>query len=91
MERDGRLRIDPIRCHAHGLCAELLPELIRLDEWGYPIIEDPLVPPAMRRSARAAVTACPTLALRLEDAHRSARGSGSSRTSARPPGAPRWR
>ena len=34
-----RLRVDPINCHAHGLCAELLPELITLDEWGYPIID----------------------------------------------------
>jgi hypothetical protein len=30
---------DPIRCVAHGLCGELLPEAVRLDEWGYPIIE----------------------------------------------------
>jgi ferredoxin len=62
----ARLRVDPISCHAHGLCAELLPELVRLDEWDYPIIDDPAVPPSIRAQARAAVAACPTLALRLE-------------------------
>jgi hypothetical protein len=29
---------DPILCEAHGVCAELLPELIRLDRWGYPVL-----------------------------------------------------
>ena len=33
-----RLRVNPILCQAHGVCAELLPELIRLDPWGYPIL-----------------------------------------------------
>jgi ferredoxin len=59
------LAVDPIRCHAHGLCAELLPELVRLDEWGYPSVDDPAVSPALRSEARAAVAACPTLALKL--------------------------
>jgi len=35
--RPLRLRVEPITCHAHGICRELLPELIRLDEWGYPV------------------------------------------------------
>jgi ferredoxin len=47
------------------MCAELLPELITLDEWGYPIIEPGPVPAELASHARAAVTACPTLALRL--------------------------
>ncbi len=61
-----RLRVNPIRCEGHGQCAELLPELIRLDDWGYPIIDHPDVPPELRRLARRAVDACPTLALLLE-------------------------
>jgi ferredoxin len=61
-----RLRLNPIACRAHGLCAELLPELIDLDEWGYPILADGgTVPSGLTDQARAAVTACPTLALRL--------------------------
>lgn len=66
MKPDTRLRLNPITCHAHGLCAELLPELIELDEWGYPILPRDPVPAALLGTAREAVTACPTLALRLE-------------------------
>jgi ferredoxin len=61
-----RLRVNPITCEAHGLCAELLPELIRLDDWGYPIIDEPEVPADLMDLARRAVDACPTLALLLE-------------------------
>jgi len=60
-----RLVVDPIACRAHGLCAEMLPDLVRLDEWGYPILDARPLPPQRRRPARAAVKACPTLALRL--------------------------
>lgn len=65
-----RLRVNPITCEAHGLCAELLPELIRLDDWGYPMIDDPAVPPELLDLARRAVDACPTLALLLEEGGR---------------------
>ncbi|MGO9971839.1 MAG: ferredoxin [Solirubrobacteraceae bacterium] len=61
-----RLKVNPIMCEAHGMCAELLPELIRLDDWGYPIIERPEVPPELADLARKAADACPTLALLLE-------------------------
>ena len=59
------LRVDPIRCDAHGLCAELLPELVEMDEWGYPIVSGEPVPRSLQQHARRAVAACPTLALRL--------------------------
>jgi len=71
------LRVDPIACEGHGTCAELLPELVTLDEWGYPIIhwgqtspQTPLgeprqLPPGLERVARKAVAACPVLALKL--------------------------
>jgi ferredoxin len=61
----ARLEVDPIRCEAHGLCAELLPEHIALDEWGYPMIDGQPVEPALEDLARRAADACPTLALRL--------------------------
>ena len=35
-----RITIDPVACEAYGYCAELLPEAISLDEWGYPIVDD---------------------------------------------------
>ena len=62
-----RIRVNPIACEAHGLCAELLPELIRLDDWGYPIIDEAPVPRELLGLAERAVDACPTLALLLED------------------------
>jgi ferredoxin len=58
------LRVDRIACKAHGLCAELLPELIELDEWGYPLVPTKPVPAWLRGEANAAVSACPALALR---------------------------
>ena len=63
----ARIRVNPIMCEGHGMCAELLPELIRLDDWGYPIIDEAQVPPELLDLARKAVDACPTLALLLED------------------------
>jgi ferredoxin len=60
-----RFRVDPIACTGHGICAELLPDLIRTDDWGYPIIEDDAVDPK-DPDIRRAITACPALALRLE-------------------------
>ncbi len=61
-----RLVVNPIACTAHGLCAELLPERIVLDEWGYPIIDGRPLDPALLDLARRAAQACPTLALTLE-------------------------
>ncbi len=48
------LRVNPIACSGHGLCAELLPELITLDEWGYPVIADQPVPARLARQHRRA-------------------------------------
>ncbi|MBZ5733441.1 ferredoxin [Nocardioides sp. TRM66260-LWL] len=61
----SRLRVDWPACRAHGICHELLPDVVRLDEWGYPIVTGE-VEEADRADARAAVKACPRLALRLE-------------------------
>jgi ferredoxin len=62
------LRVNPIACEGHGLCAELFPERIRLDDWGYPIVDGTPVPRSLEQHLRRAVAACPTLALRLERA-----------------------
>ena len=61
---DHTLRVDWPACKAHGVCAELLPEVVSLDEWGFPIV-DGVVTHEVLEMARAAVKACPTLALRL--------------------------
>jgi ferredoxin len=62
-----RIRVNPIGCAGHGLCAELLPEWIWLDEWGYPILDGPELPPELADAARRAASRCPKLALLLGD------------------------
>ena len=57
------LRVNPIACDGHGLCAELLPEIIELDPWGYPIVISAEVPRCLAEHAKRAAAACPTLAL----------------------------
>ena len=62
-----RLAVNPITCVGHGLCAELLPERITLDDWGYPIIDRTPIPPHLDAHVRRAIAACPTLALLLDE------------------------
>lgn len=64
---EQRLRVDWPSCKAHGLCAEIAPEVIRLDEWGYPLFDSGGLSGAVLATARKAVQVCPTLALRLTD------------------------
>jgi ferredoxin len=64
----SRLRVNPITCEAHGMCAELFPEWITLDDWGYPILDGRPIPPELLAHARRAAEACPTLALLVERA-----------------------
>ena len=59
-----RLRVDWPACRGRGLCAEVLPELVSLDEWGYPVVHGD-VPDDLLGLAREAARTCPTLALRL--------------------------
>ena len=79
--RRPRLRVDPIACDGRGLCAEVLPELICLDDWGFPIIADGHVPARLQPAAAEAARICPKLALRLESGPESDRG-GTGRTTA---------
>jgi ferredoxin len=59
-----QLRVDWPECRARGLCHELLPELVQLDEWGYPLVTGEVTDDLLA-DARAAVRACPRLALRV--------------------------
>ena len=63
-----RIRVNPIACEGHGLCAELFPERITLDEWGYPIVDPAPIPPSLEKHAKRAAAACPVLALLVERA-----------------------
>jgi len=71
------LQVDPISCAGHGVCAELLPEWIRLDDWGYPVLRREQVPKHLLARARWAAANCPALALRLRQPTPKARSSRS--------------
>ena len=83
------LRVNPIDCAGHGVCAELLPELISVDEWGYPIVDPRPVPPQLDREARRAVAACPALALKLTRTEAVRPRSGSAGAGGTTPRTPR--
>lgn len=70
------IRIDRIRCDGHGLCAGLLPEMIQLDEWGYPILERGPVPAELLQHAGRAVAKCPVLALHMHASPEESSGPG---------------
>ena len=64
MSRPMRLEVDWIRCRGHGICAELAPESIHLDDWGFPMVLM-AVPDHALSHARRACSACPSTALSL--------------------------
>lgn len=63
---DRQLRVDWIKCDGYGLCGDMLPEVIDLDEWRYPILSPGPVDPALLDDAQRAVDCCPMKALILE-------------------------
>jgi ferredoxin len=65
MSKRFELAVDRIKCDGRGLCAELLPEVIRLDSWGYPIIAPGPIPEHLLGLAQRAVDDCPVLAIAL--------------------------
>ena len=61
-----KLAVDWTLCQGHGLCADIVPELIRLGPDGYPALADASIPMHLRGRAQRAVRRCPALALRVE-------------------------
>ena len=66
-QEQKRLAVDWTRCHGHGLCAHLVPELVHVDSQGYPVLLNIPVPSWLEKDAEQAVHMCPALALRLDD------------------------
>jgi NADH:ubiquinone oxidoreductase subunit F (NADH-binding)/ferredoxin len=60
-----RLHVDWSRCDRHGLCAEVAPEMIKLDPNGYPEIPETDLPDWLLPTAKRVVEMCPALALRM--------------------------
>lgn len=65
---EHRLRVNPILCDGYGYCAEIVPERIALDDWGFPIVSaESIEDEEVLGHARRAVGTCPRLALLLEE------------------------
>jgi ferredoxin len=67
------LELDPTACTGRGMCADAAPEIVTLDEWGFPILigaeQRPLttlIRPSERKYAKRATKICPQLALKLQ-------------------------
>ena len=65
MSRERELTINWIACDGYGLCGDLAPDLIELDDWRYPIIPKGPLPPDLLDAARRVVDCCPMKALAL--------------------------
>lgn len=66
-ESPERLVVDWTLCKGHGLCVDVLPDVVRLDADGYPSQASMPVPGQLRQKALRAVRRCPALALRIQD------------------------
>jgi ferredoxin len=65
---ERRLRVNPILCTGYGYCAEIVPELVGVDDWGFPIVStEPIQDDNVLSLARRAVATCPRLALLIEE------------------------
>jgi ferredoxin len=60
-----KVTVNPAVCDGFGFCAEILPERVSLDEWGFPVVDGEVIPGDLRRAARQAAHCCPRRALRL--------------------------
>ena len=62
-----KLVLDSTACDGYGMCQEVAPELLDLDDWGYAgLIGDGSVPSGLADSARQAVAVCPAQALKVQ-------------------------
>ncbi len=65
---ERRLRVNPTLCTGYGYCAEIVPELISVDDWGYPIVSARQIESdELLGLARKAVATCPRLALLVHE------------------------
>jgi ferredoxin len=62
-----RILLNPVACDGYGYCAELLPEAISLDEWGYPMVDGRPLPPELVGAAQRAARDCPRRAITLQE------------------------
>ncbi len=60
-----RLRVEVIdaKCCGYTVCADICPEVYKLDEGGFAYVDDPMVPEGLEDKARRGAMACPEAAI----------------------------
>ena len=61
-----RIHVDTERCSGHARCRALAPEVYELDDLGYNITPEMIVPPELETAARTGAQACPEQAISAE-------------------------
>jgi ferredoxin len=59
-------------CCGYGICAEICPQVFKLDENGFVTVAVSVVPAGLEAQAREAAAACPQSALAIEEIEESA-------------------
>lgn len=69
-EKSAALRVivDRSRCCGYGLCAQLCPEVYKLDENGLVYVESESIPSGLEEEAMEGAAACPAEALIIQEA-----------------------
>jgi ferredoxin len=61
------VRVDLSKCCGYTLCAEVCPDVYKLDENGFAYVNEALVPEGLEESARAGAEICPESAIIVSD------------------------
>lgn len=61
-----RVSADRSRCCGYGLCAQICPQIYKLDADGLVYLETDIVPPELEEEAREGAAACPAEALLVQ-------------------------
>jgi ferredoxin len=61
------VRVDLSKCCGYTLCAEVCPDVYKLDENGFAYVDDARVPDGLEDGARAGADACPEAAIIISD------------------------
>ena len=66
----GLMRVfaDRSRCCGYGLCAQVCPQVYKLDADGLVYLDSDVVPAGLEEEAKEGAAACPAEALRVEEA-----------------------
>ncbi len=62
-----RVSVDPDRCQGHNRCHVLVPEVFDVDDLGYAVVTQVVVPQHLRDRAFEAVRNCPERAISVVD------------------------